>query len=184
MKKALSLSILLTVLLFTASAKTHEKVVVVPLGNSQNPSVIGDPWIRIYDNNDVFVGFSYGGNIVVSSKNYFTKLSIISGDVYQPIPYFYFTSPTCTDNPYMKPFYDVFSYGPGMVTANGYSIPRNATLITIPAGNYYDNGCNLTPLASPIEVYQTLPNNPTITGIQSRVIPGPLKAIYTSPSPP
>lgn len=188
MKKIVSILLSVILLLITVAVFAHEKVVVIPLTKSQ-----GDSRIRlVYDNNDVFVGFSAGDNIVVSSTNYFTKLTsgIITGDnnVYLFNPPLYFTSSNCSGNPYIKTFTENTGQvivGPGLVTNFSYYIPRNTTPTTFPPGNYYLGvACTLTTFTSTTEMYQTQVNDPSITGFQNGIIPGPLKEVYTMPSSP
>ena len=76
MKRILLVVILTSIVLFAFSALAQDKVVVIPMGSSS-----GDSWMRVYDDNGLFIGFSVLPSYpvippvwypIVSTKNYFS----------------------------------------------------------------------------------------------------------------
>ncbi len=202
MKKILKGFCIATVVLFAVSASAQDKVVVVPLGSGAKASPSGDSWIRIYDNNDVFIGYSFDGHSVINAKKYFTSISYDSSSKtcsyqYVNMTSAYFYSADCSGSLYGSTDYQALPfYGPGRVatyrnTTHVY-IPLNATPVSIPTGAtistwlpWSPETCEMTVLTEPKELIQFLPNDPTVTGFPNpNTIAMPLKAVYTLPTTP
>jgi len=203
MKKFLLGLCVTTILLFAVSASAQNKVIVVPLGGSSNSaSSSGDSWIRIYDNNSVFIGFSLDRYFIISANKYFTSINYNTSEGvyhYEPLGVFncYYLSADCSGNPYGS----TESYpstlplrGAGQV-ATTYSpsyahfyIPLNATPVTIPVGttiSAYDfsGACGSSILTESKDLFEFLPNDPNVTGFPN-TIAVPLNAVYTLPTSP
>ena len=105
-----------------AAAQENGKVVVIPLGKGSNPAVNTsiNPWLKLYDNDNTFIGYVFTSNInitiygielgtVVNDKNFCASIDHSSGTI-QPISLPLWNDPhylndSCTGPAYLR---DIF----------------------------------------------------------------------------
>lgn len=198
MQKIALLGLSIVLLSFT-SALAADKVVVIPLMRS------GDPWIRVYDSNDQFVGYTHSfPNIMVPSFD-----TLISNKNYSaftiPTPYGYdflsvsqqiYLTPGCSGSSYISSLSFLPTIGLGMVFDLEVSDSDSSTWYlqygtsaTIPSyGTYYTKSWD-TPCSTPatngateIPLFETHPNDSSITGFRdSSFYQGPFNYQYNLP---
>lgn len=189
------------VLLLSTSLIAADKVVVVPLMRS------GDPWIRIYDDNDQFVGFTHSLPSVVfpyitaiSSNNYSTTtIPIPDGIIFFPVTQKVYFNPGCSGNSYINPLSFLHKLGVGVVfdipvSASNYSTwyfqYGTSPVTVLPGETYYtkswNSPCNpVTNGSTELYFLETHPNEYSITGFrESSFYKYPLNYQYNLPKSP
>ncbi len=201
MKKRIGLCVA-TALLSALSASAQDKVVVIPLGSSTPASASEAFQIKIYDGNNVFIGYQLDRYFTVNAKKYFTSINSSNGiPHYEPLVShcLHYRSSDCTGNPYgSTDFYDAKMplRGAGQVATDTFShsqehfyIPLNATPETIAAGQTisfrdWTGSCSGGfVLTESKEVFQLLPNDPSVTGFPNTLVT-PYKTVITLPASP
>lgn len=202
MKRVFLILILICAALFTDSAIAADKVVVVPLGGGSH-----DSWLRVYDDNGVFLGFTNIPSYImpypslITSKKFTTTLIRISNDrfFFFPSSNTYHTTPDCSGKKYFNFPYIYEKIGSGMVVdvitspapdSSAYYIQYNKQPVIIPAGNTYygmsyDTPCTATTSTSDTYLYEMTPNDSNITGLkESYLYKLPLDYQFTLPASP
>jgi len=205
MKRILLVVILTSIVLFAFSALAQDKVVVIPMGSSS-----GDSWMRVYDDNGLFIGFSTLPSFpvlppvwypIVSTKNYFSILymSIPDKMFYWPISTTYHLTSDCTGPKYYPTASLLDKFGNGYVMdlitsasydANAYYIQNSTTPVIVPAGDTYytqsySSPCTGTTSTGDLYFYELNPNDTNVTGYQgSNLYQVPLKLQLNVPAAP
>lgn len=202
MKRVFLLLILICTALFTDSAFAADKVVVVPLGGGSH-----DSWLRVYDDNGVFLGFAnipsylWPYTTLITSKKFAATLIKISNDrfLFSPQSGTYHTTPDCSGKKYFNLSFMFDKIGSGMVVdvitspaydSNAYYIQYNQQPVIIPAGNTYywmdyDSPCAATTDTVDTYLYEMTPNDSNITGLkESHLYKLPLDYQFTLPAAP
>jgi hypothetical protein len=203
MQKVRTFSLVTVLLLVSTLATAAEKLVVVPLSSPN------DSWIRVYDQNDVFVGFSssfpMGGmpyTYVVSSNNFTSFLVQTVNDrliFYDATTIIYLNS-SCSGEKYIPQIPLLPEIGNGMMVdvitsasnaTTSYYIRHDMPPVTIGPGVTYYKKSYSTPCtptvngASDIYVTEIIPNDPAVTGFEeSATYVVPLQYQYRLPSRP
>lgn len=202
MKRVFLILILICTALFTDSAIAADKVVVVPLGGGSR-----DSWLRVYDDNGVFLGF---GNIplfimpyntLITSKKYTVTLVKISNDrlLFFPASPTYHTTSDCSGMKYFNLPYQYDKIGLGMVfdvitsptyDTSAYYIQYNTPPLIIPAGDTYymmdiNTPCTAITSTNDTYLYEMTLNDSNITGLkESHQYKMPLDYQFTLPATP
>jgi len=179
-----------------------DKVVVVPLGkNSAAAATAVEPWIKVYDANDIFVGYFVDGDVggvnptfyVISSKGYLADFQTgknYGGYDWNPsVEEMVYLTNTCTDPMYVRAEqFALFRGGrPGSVFLSSgpldFYIPFNATPVN--SAQYYSGYPCLptTPSGGSQAYYEMVQNDPAVTGFQNTYTV-PFKAVFNMPVTP
>lgn len=203
MKRPFIALVMSAAFLFAMSALAANKVVVVPLMSS------GDPWIRVYDDNDQFVGFAHSlpnflwpYTTLISSNNYSAITIPVppDGNVFYPMNQKVYLTPGCSGSSYINqlPFV-LHKIGLGVVfdisvSSSDYStwyFQYGTSPVTVLPGNTYytkswDTSC--TPVlngSTELNLLETHPNDYNITGFrESSFYKGPFNYQYNLPKSP
>lgn len=203
MKKIILVLMLASIVLYAFSAIAADKVVVIPMGSGS-----GDSWVRLYDDNDVFIGFSSIPSMppippmfyfVINKMNYSSMLmkSTQGKVLYQPTSQVYFPTSDCTGKQYYLAPVVPDKFGEGFVVdvitsasydASAYYYKHSMTPVTIPAGityyyETYSTACTATVNPSyDVLLYELIPNDINITGFpESNLYKLPLKVQFNIP---
>jgi len=186
--------------LIIGSVTFANNVVVIPL-NKGGTASITEPWIKVYDANDTFVGYFIDGDVtginpvfyVVSTKGYIADFQTgrnYGGYDWNPsVEELIYLSPPCTGPMYMRAEqYGLLRGGrPGSAFLSSGSldfyIPLDAPAIAAP--QYYSGPSCLatTPPGGAHEYYEMKPNDPAVTGFENSYTV-PFKAVFTLPAAP
>lgn len=201
MKKSVLFSVVGLSLIASSTSFAQNKVVVIPMGSSSSNS----SWIKLYDKNNTFMGYTDFGSInssvfVINDKKYCTHFSLggteISPNIENGIPGIYsyaYLTPDCSGNPYSimgtstQSYYTSFCDGV-VGNANDYLF-TNIPVAYVnyketplpPSTTYYASGimggCESY---SGDYLYPIRTNNPSVTGFNNSY-PTPIRAEYTLP---
>jgi hypothetical protein len=161
------------------------------INNSNNSGML-----EVYDGDDQAVGFTYGeDNTILTAEGYHFIVAWNSEGTIYPgerndgwffINTIYFSGAYCTGTMYVEPYYHLAGRGrveSPFTDAGLYYIPLEATKITLTPVSFATVGlpayCHDYILGA-IEMYELLPNEPSITGVQNSY-QGPLSVVYVYP---
>ena len=202
--KNVTLFSLMIVLLLSTSAIAQNKVVVIPL----NSTTYIDNWVRVFDDNNAFVGFSTvpyttgpGSKPLISAKNFYSSLMFIPPDNFRffLISTTYSFDPTCTGKRYHATPYLLDEIGEGQVfdlvtsatlDASAYYTLYSTPFVEVASGESiyvqnYTTPCTSTTAPSDLYFYELLPNDVVITGFkESKLYETPFSYQYTLPKTP
>jgi len=204
MRKSVIMPVIATVFLTSSSVFAQNKIVVIPMASSSSESG-GIGGVKIYDNNNTFVGYTnfdinsdmlsiINNNRVCTLIDKNGMLSLLYEVNFYSIDDIYLTS-DCTGNNYSlltdENLYTIFCNG---IVEKIYYISANyskyiyvdfSDSYTITSGSLYSridyNGlCNQHTADTSLTVYKTIVNNPAISGFNNSYTP-PLRAEYSLP---
>lgn len=190
------------ILIYSAvTAIAADKVVVLPLLNSSANTASAEPWIKVFDADDTFVGYFVDGDVTgsyatfyaISSKGYlanFQTAENYSGYDWLPsVEELVYLTVNCTGPLFMRAEqFGLFRGGrPGSAFLSSgpldFYIPLDATPI-IKMEYYSGSPCTATtPPGGANAYYLMIPNDPEITGFQNSYSV-PFKAVFNLPTTP
>ncbi len=176
-------------IIFCSTVLAADRIAVIPLFRTTTSS---NHFFPVYDETNVFVGFHFSGGedqtTLWSPQRFVASFPLFTGS-FKGSTVYYSSSSCIGIEYYVYEYSSNFFEEAGYVFRTNYSpfdtvyIPKNAVPVQLnPAwsgppvgGACYNQGSQL--------VYQTLPNDPSITGFQNSYN-GSLRAIYTIPEAP